>query len=203
MQQTKQVILELQILLRTLPEGPEKERALCLCEKISSDLQNLSFVVNSQLPQGANNLLDNPENLAVFEILFNSFMEAVHNNAKSKGWWETPDEVKGMEALIEATFGHNSVHMSLFRKKMIERNAAEAKMLMVCEIAESVENDRAGNPNDDHLMDEPGDVVEMADTIIRILDWVKGANREGLFRCMIKKHIYNTKRPIKHGNKKF
>lgn len=90
-----------------------------------------------------------------------------------------------------------------------------ALMLIVGEIAEAMEEHRAGRPmmwhsgphdvlySDDVLyacLKPEGIAVEMADALIRILDWFgsEGLDVEAIVK---EKHEYNKTRPYKHGKR--
>lgn len=91
--------------------------------------------------------------------------------ADSKGWWET------------------------------ERNDGELMALMHSEISEGLEYYRHGNPPDDKIPEFSGIEAEMADTIIRILDYCAARNFR-IGEAIIAKMAYNETRPYKHGGKK-
>lgn len=115
---------------------------------------------------------------------------AVHENAVAHGWWEQ------------------------------ERELPEILMLCVSELAEALEEYRAGKPNiyynvegeeilyadgeacEKHERRKPeGVAVELADCMIRILDYCghAGIDIEEAIRI---KHEYNKTRPYRHGGKK-
>ena len=121
----------------------------------------------------------------------------IHAYAVEKGWWPGEDEP--------------------------ERNTGEMFMLMVTEIAEAMEAWREGqyhqywrNPATGEVVHDlssgpalmlergfkpEGVAVELADCIIRILDWAEavGVDMGELIRL---KHEYNLTRPYRHGGKK-
>ncbi len=74
----------------------------------------------------------------------------------------------------------------------IERNFGEVCMLMVTEIAEAVEADRKGLM-DDKLPHRPGQEVELADAVIRIMDTC-AARGYDLAGAIIEKNEYNRTR---------
>ena len=128
----------------------------------------------------------------------NAWANEIHENAVAHGWWEQ------------------------------ERELPEILMLIVSELAEALEEARAGRPmvwyeciveeipcegvkcslyNNDgscltgKLSPKPeGIAVEVIDALIRILDWCghEGLDVEELVR---EKHEYNKSRPYKHGKK--
>lgn len=82
------------------------------------------------------------------------------------------------------------------------RNKAEMLMLMVTELAEACEALRKPHLKDEHLPDEDAVGLELADTVIRIMDYC-GAYNIDLGDLIVKKLDYNRTRAYKHGNKKF
>jgi len=88
------------------------------------------------------------------------------------------------------------------------RNVGEMIALMHSELSEALEGARKGT-NDDHLPEYTSVEVELADTIIRIMDF-SGANGLRLGEALIDKLLYNAKREDhkpenreKDGGKKF
>lgn len=81
-------------------------------------------------------------------------------------------------------------------------NKGEKLALIHSEVSEALEAERHGNPPDDHIPEFSGVEAELADTVIRIMDYaaLRGIN---VADAIIAKHKYNEKRPYKHGGKKF
>ena len=129
----------------------------------------------------------------------NEVAKEIHENAVAHGWWDE------------------------------QRSFAEVMALCVSELAEALEEDRAGKPmvyckcmengepcegiNCDYFETFDGDcknscldpkpegiAVEMADCIIRILDWA-GQSGVDMEQIILQKHEYNKTRPYKHGKK--
>ena len=73
-----------------------------------------------------------------------------------------------------------------------ERNKGELLMLIVSEIAEAMEGERKGLV-DDHLPDRPMAEVELADAVIRILDYAGGHGYD-LAGALLAKLEYNAAR---------
>lgn len=93
-----------------------------------------------------------------------------NSDARANGWWDKPRDIG-----------------ALF-------------MLMVTEIAEAYEAHRNNDAMDDHLPDVPGVHAELADTIIRILDFC-GENNIPIGDIVERKMKYNRTRGYRHGGK--
>lgn len=96
--------------------------------------------------------------------------EQVHRTAIEHGWWDKP------------------------------RSTGEVLMLMVTEISEAMEAYRSGNGESDKIAGFSKIEEELADVIIRLLDFAgkEGMNIEG---ALAAKMAYNEKRPYRHGGK--
>ncbi len=103
---------------------------------------------------------------------FRTMQHAVHKNAIDHGWWDQP------------------------------REDGTCVALMHCELSESVEALRDGDPADKHCPEHGSALVELADTVIRIMDFCE---RKGwsLGKAIVAKHEANKKRPYMHGGKEF
>ncbi|MBI4695528.1 MAG: hypothetical protein HY749_16040 [Gammaproteobacteria bacterium] len=96
----------------------------------------------------------------------------VRATAIEKGWWDKP------------------------------RNDGEIIALMHSELSEALEGLRHGNPPDDHIPEFSAVEAEMADVIIRIMDFGKARGlRVG--EAVLAKAAYNERRSYKHGGKAF
>lgn len=116
----------------------------------------------------------------------NEVAKEIHENAKAHGWWD------------------------------IERSFGEVIALCHSELSEALEEDRQGNPMAYFIKDGQvetdlskwngekldGIATEMADCIIRILDWC-GKENVDIDNIIHLKHQYNKTRPYKHGGKKY
>lgn len=131
----------------------------------------------------------------------NEVAKEIHENAVAHGWWEkepTFAEIIALchselsEALEEYRKGHS------FEWKTCIRNGSDCNP------------DRPGNKCRECMVgnnciyrdNKPeGIAVEMADCIIRILDW---CGKEGIDidRIITEKHEYNKTRPYRHGGKR-
>ncbi len=93
---------------------------------------------------------------------------AVHQNAVDHGFWEG------------------------------ERNDAEAIALMHSELSEALEALRDGNPPSKKIPEFSGVEEELADVVIRIMDFCGGRELD-LEDAVLAKMAFNAGRPHKHG----
>lgn len=125
----------------------------------------------------------------------NRFAEEVHNNAALHGWWNEPRSFGDIialchselsEALEEFRNGKPAVYY--MKKDRMSASFGEADHNQVDSLC-GIETEKP-----------EGIAVEMADCIIRILDWCghEGVDIEAILQC---KHQYNKTRPYKHGGK--
>jgi hypothetical protein len=70
--------------------------------------------------------------------------------------------------------------------------------LMHSELSEALEAQRTGNPQDTHCPKYTSETVELADCMIRIMDYAEARNLP-LIEALLAKHGYNKTRPYKHG----
>ena len=103
----------------------------------------------------------------------NELVKQMHETSKEKGWYDKP------------------------------RSALEIHALIHSEVAEATEEVRKGNPASYIKDGKPeGELIELADAVIRIFDWC-GFNNWDLEEALRIKMEYNRTRPYRHGNKKF
>lgn len=107
---------------------------------------------------------------------------------------------KGLSAGIE--LAHNSAVDKGFWNGITANDHTKAAflMLMVSELGEACEAQRRNITKSEHIPDFTGEEEELADCIIRILDYA-GAYNLRLAEAVIAKMKYNRTRPYKHGKK--
>ena len=108
----------------------------------------------------------------LFESAWNSLAKDAHRTAVEKGWWDS--EVPDGLAIA----------------------------LMHSELSEALEAARHGNGPDDHIPSFNGLEAELADVVIRIMDYSQARGLR-IAQAIEAKIAYNKTRPFKHGGKKF
>jgi len=111
-----------------------------------------------------------PERTIGFASEFNEVAAEVHATAVSKGWWEK------------------------------DRNPGELIALMHSELSEALEALRHHDPPDDKIPEFSGVEAELADVIIRIMDFAT-AKGYRVGEAVEAKMKYNWTRDYKHGGK--
>ncbi len=114
-----------------------------------------------------------PASAKVFKIYFEMMQQAVYATAKEHGWYE------------DDSF-----------------NCGEKIALMHSELSEALDALRHGDPPDSHIPDFKGTEAELADVIIRIMDYAEHVGID-VAGAILAKAAYNENRPYKHGGKAF
>ncbi len=125
-----------------------------------------------------------PHFAADFIRVFGILAQTAHTNARSKGFWSLIDGLKA-----DPRFAEIEVMWKLSRIALMHSEASEA-----------LEGIRK-NLQDDHLPHRSMEVCELADILIRILDYA-GAYELPLAEVVMEKMQYNTTRPFLHGDKR-
>jgi NTP pyrophosphatase (non-canonical NTP hydrolase) len=131
--------------------------------------------------------------------------ETVHHwlSGKTKSIREE-DWAKLKPVLQKRLLGANIPQLSELRKGWWDEPNSNGKnfMLMVSELAEAMEADRYGNPPSNKIPSFLGIEEELADVIIRILDFAEYHDFD-VIEAMRAKVVYNRTREYKHGGKKY
>ena len=110
----------------------------------------------------------------VFADSFSALAEAAHANSASHGFWDNREK--------------DPISYKLSRIA-----------LMHSELSEALHGIRKGLM-DDHLSTRPMEEAEMADTVIRIMDYSAGYGLD-VAGAIVEKMRYNEGRPYGHGDK--
>lgn len=108
----------------------------------------------------------------MFVEAYNAKAKEINETARIKGWWDQ------------------------------ERNDGEIIALIHSELSEALEALRHGNQSDDHIQEFNGVEAELADAIIRIMDF-GFARGYRIAEALEAKTAYNKTRAYKHGGKVF
>lgn len=131
----------------------------------------------------------------------NEFAKEVHDNACSKGWW---DEPRTFGEIISLCHSELSEALEEYRagRPMVWYACTEANKKRTCNPRDAYDCIMYGAEKDCTYRDKKpeGIAVELADCIIRILDYL-GKEGVDVEAVLAEKHAYNKTRPYRHGGK--
>ncbi len=130
---------------------------------------------------------------ALFKDYFTEMQRRVHKNAVVKGFWGEPAE-KHYTSIGINTFC-DPQHLYYIYGGIDKKLSRYA--LMHSELSEAVEAVRKPK-QDEHVPDFTSEAVELADTIIRIMDYAE-AYGIPVAEALVEKAAFNDQRPRMHG----
>lgn len=153
-----------------------------------------------------------PEGAMSYDFVksFNELATKINDTANEKGWWGNPEkEDADLQEMINIFEIISADSPKLLRdylesigwKAPSDRNEGEILALVHSEVSEGLEAIRK-DLDDDKLPEFKGIEVELADAIIRIMDYA-AAKKYRVAEALVAKMQYNTTREHMHGGKKF
>lgn len=127
-------------------------------------------------------------------MTLNEYRDKIHENAVAHGWW---DEERSFGDIVALCHSELSEALEEYRSgRTMEWK--ECSIGGICNIDGCMEDSGTCK----YRMDKPeGLAVEMADCLIRILDWC-GKEGVDIDRIVQEKMAYNETREYRHGGKK-
>lgn len=124
-----------------------------------------------------------------------TLQEMIHQNAVDHGWWE--DGERPFPEIIALCHAELSEALEEYR----DNKPMEYTVCAGCQYNTSERNCVLSDCPHYAMKDKPeGMAVEVADAIIRMLDWAEGAGID-MEAVILRKHAYNVTRPYRHGGK--
>jgi len=122
----------------------------------------------------------------------------IHALNKAKGFWDAPHSATLAKEVMDYTVDPKTYTLAREVYENSRRNKGELLMLIVSEAGEALEAIR-GNKISTKLPDNcPEEIEEIADIIIRCLDYAAGFGYD-IGEVIRQKLLYNETRPHKHG----
>lgn len=146
------------------------------------------------------------DTLRTYALHLNILRNICHKMAVEKGWWDTPistliDELKIYNDLEdEFVMADVQVDEVELLETLTVTKKASSIALMHSELSECLEAIRKDLPSD-HLTGRSMEEEELADVIIRIMDYCGRYNID-IGEVMIEKIAFNAGRSRRHGGKK-
>lgn len=161
---------------------------------------NLSLENLLKEPVTSNSFLNNKQIISNLDEL----AQVINQNNKDKGFWVNPimDSLDRLNSLIynEETQKELSILKTQIEKQLPNgRNKGEMIALMHSELSEALEGLRK-DLNSDHIPELTAEEEELADLLIRILDYA-GGYKLRLGTAVVSKLNYNKQRAYMHGKK--
>lgn len=119
-------------------------------------------------------------NFSIFVCGFKLLERMVHKNAVDHGWHDDRPDTNDKRSLLN----EEGLQFALIMR----------------EVSEALEAMRHGNGPSEHIPEFSGVEEELADVVIRCMDWA-GERGYRLAEAIVAKHEFNKTRPYRHGNK--
>lgn len=120
--------------------------------------------------------------------------DVCHGIAVEGGWWEKSQEAKDAQTILDANLydEDSPIYAVLKKQANEERNPLELLALITSEVSEALEGVRK-DQMDDKLPHRKMEEVELADVIVRVLDYAGGRGLD-VGGALVEKLIFNTTR---------